>query len=137
MGWIALWRLWRLDKHIAHLYNICHSIFGILESSWISYEMTTRNSNNELVCSVYVIIKQVTCNSLCCCFMVPGVCYAAAMFRPKFWCLYLKQLYIPHFYLKMREPQVINKAFVEIVRFKHYYSFTSISITSNRIWIQK
>lgn len=66
--------------------------------------------------------------------MVPAACYAAAMFCLNSRCLYSKKLYIPYFYLRMRkEAQVINKAFVEIVRFKHCDSFTSISVISNRV----
>lgn len=142
MGWIVLWRFWKLDKHLLHNFTASvmrspNSIFGTLQFTWICYKATT-SSNNKLDCSGYFIIKQLICICLWYCFMVPAVCYASAMYWPNSWCLHLKKLNIQLFNLRMRrEPQIINKGFLEIGRFRHCDSFTSISITSNRIWIQR
>lgn len=147
MGWIAFGRFWRLDKHLLHIFTAFvmrkpSSVPGILESTSIYYKATITSSNNLSDCSGCLVIKQGGFFvSVCATALWFPLCCSAAVFCPNSCCLYLKKLYVPHFCLTMRkEPQVINKAFAEIVRFKHWGPFASISITSNgvsRVSIQK
>lgn len=89
----------------------------------ICYKPTTTNSNNKLDCIGCLIIKQAVyiyaTASRFLLWVTLQQCFAL-----KFGAYVWKKHYIPHCYLRMRrEPQVINKAFVEIVRFKHWFFY--------------